>query len=111
MNNEDLNKYLGDKLNRWDEPLPPSVEGRLRAARRTALSSKSSSMAKMFLLPAMSLVCMAIVAMVVLRSQSPSLPMAPVDDMYMLTSGDDFELYDDVEFLLWLGEQGDAALG
>ncbi|MBX2837289.1 MAG: hypothetical protein KTR35_10575 [Gammaproteobacteria bacterium] len=111
MNNEEFEKQLRDNLKPWDEPLPPSIEGRLRAARRTALESKSGRSATHFWIPALALGCIAVVALVTLRSHTPTTTGAPLDDMYMLTSSDDFELYDDIEFLFWLSEQPDLERG
>ena len=110
MNDEDLNQSLSRKLKRLNEPLPPGVQGRLRAARRTALQAPAQKRPSKFLLTAMSLACVATVAVIGLQEHQPPSSTAPVDDMVMLTSGDDIELYEDLEFMLWLGEQSDAEL-
>ena len=110
MNNEDLNRSLKQKLKQLDEPLPPNVQGRIRAARRTALQSPAQKRTNKYLLTAVSLGCVATVAVIGLQVYQPPSSSAPVDDMVMLTSGDDLELYEDLEFMLWLGEQSDAEL-
>ena len=110
MNNKDLNQSLSRKLKQWNEPLPPGVQGRLRAARSTVLQSPVQKGPSKFLLTAMSFGCVAMVAVISLQVHRHPSSAAPVDDMYMLTSGDDFELYDNVEFMLWLGEQTDYEL-
>lgn len=110
MNDEDLNQSLSQKLKQLNEPLPPGVQGRLRAARRTALQLPVQKRPSKLLMTALSLGCVAAVAVIGVQVHQPPSSAAPVDDIVMLTSGDDIELYDDLEFMLWLSEQTDAEL-
>ena len=108
MNNEEFEKRLKQKIEQWDEPLTPNIEGRLRAARRSALDANNSLSRNRTLLGGASYAAVAVVAFGLLQVQQSERPVsAPVDDMRMLTSGDEFELYDEMEFMLWLEEHGD----
>ncbi len=109
--NDDFEKGLKKTLEQWDEPLPPSIEGRLRAARRTAMQTPVQRGGSKLVLSGLSLGLVAVVAVGVLNQQQPVLNHSPAEDMLMLTGGDEFELYDEIEFMLWLDEIGEADVG
>jgi len=112
MNDEDLVRRVRRKLDAWDLAPPADVRGRLRAARREALSIDSNErrVAPATLVFA-SVAVVAITVTFLLRQSTHGIESLPSEDMVMLSTEDDFELYDEVDFLLWLGEQNDADLG
>ena len=100
----DFESGLKKTLEQWDEPLPPSIEGRLRAARRTALEIPAKRGVPRLVVTGMSLGIVAVVAVGVIKQQQPEVMESPAEDMLMLTGSDEFELYDEIEFMLWLDE-------
>jgi len=122
MNNEvvpddPLTERIQQQLIHWDEDLPPSVAGRLRAARRDALNSvelqpewRLGGLSGAGLGFA-SLFVMLLTLTVVLRDSAAVIEIPDTEDMVMLSSEDDFELFRDVDFLFWLAQQDDADLG
>jgi type VI protein secretion system component VasF len=100
------------------QQLPPTLEGRLRAARRSALAP-SRRFAHRAWLPAMATA--ALVAVVVALSwfsrplEEPGLTLAQLSldnsasDFDMLTRDEPLELYQDLEFYYWLEQGGEHA--
>lgn len=102
--NDDIESGIKKTLAQWDEPLSPSIEGRLRAARRTALEAPAKRGMPRILVAGMSLGLVAVVSVGVLNQQQAVTLESPAEDMLMLTGSDEFELYDEIEFMIWLGE-------
>ncbi len=109
--NDDFEKGLKKTLEQWDESLPPSIQGRLRAARRTAVQTPPQRGGSKLILTGLSFGLIVVVAVGVLNQQQPVLKHSPAEDMLMLTGSDEFELYDEVEFMLWLDEIDEADVG
>lgn len=109
--NDDIEHSVKKALKRWDDPLPPNIEGRLRAARRTALEAPASRGMPHLLTAGLALGLVAAVTVGVLMYQQPGFDGPQAEDMLMLTTGDEFELYDEIEFMIWLGEAEEAEFG
>lgn len=107
----DFEDDLKNTLKQWDEPLPPSIEGRLRAARRTALETPAKRGIPKYVTAGMSLGMVAVVAVGVIKQQPSAVIESPAEDMLMLTGSDEFELYDEIEFMLWLDEIEESDVG
>lgn len=89
--------------------LGPGVERRLRQARYRALEAKSKPFR--WLLPAsgFAAVSVAILAGALwLFQPSRPVPVQGVEDIEILSSGENLELFDDLEFYRWLAEQNPA---
>lgn len=118
MNENKFSQKLKRELKQLDEPLPPSVAGRLRAARREVINNDKAVLPyskQGRLLPAAfltSATCVALLAVGVNRTNTlePAEIDSP-DDLVLLTSGDELDMLENVEFLLWLAEQDEADLG
>ncbi len=113
MSNDKFEAKVRAQLQDWQPELPPNVAGRLRAARRTAIAyaptQRKLSPVKLAML---STACVAMVAVgVVTMNREQDKEQIRMEDMVMLSTGDEFELFDDIEFLLWLESQGDVDLG
>lgn len=109
--NDDVENAVRKTLKRWDEPLPPSIEGRLRAARRTALEAPADRGLSRLAAPALALGLVAAVTIGVLDDRQSAVNSPQAEDMLMLITGDEFELYDEIEFMIWLGEAEEPEFG
>lgn len=112
-------KRVRDTLDARSQQLSPALEGRLRAARRHALSPSRRAPSRRYWLPAMATA--ALVVIVVTMSWSPqqsekseiSLAQSAMGkaagDFDMLTQDAPLELYQDLEFYYWLEQEGTNA--
>lgn len=99
-------------------PLPPSVAGQLRAARRTALAGNHSPTRVYWQWGlAASVVVLSVLSLVLWQQSTaptPSTLATPalvVDDLPIMTAQDELQFYQDLEFIQWLakdnrGDQG-----
>ncbi len=121
MNDESqLLQRIRKQLDSEIETQSPSVQGRLRAARREALAgNKARSSSHRLWVPAMAASLFAVVVSTSLwlqhneRSDSPStilLQLANEADMQMINAGDDIELYQNLEFYYWLQQEQAGAV-
>lgn len=134
MSDDLLVKRIRRALEHWEGELPPNTAGRLRAARREAIDSLDTSQnaadiaAKYptdnprpasltgfdFQSAALGFASLAAVALtvgLVLQDVGVNVNTLSPEDRLILSSEDDFEMYREVDFLLWLSEQDDAELG
>lgn len=108
MNNDEFEQQLSQAMKSQQEPIPAHIQGRLRAARRTALEQSSEKPRSIIGKPALAglALCTAGVLSFALLTQQDALPVGDrADDMLMLTSNDDLELFEEMEFLIWLEQQ------
>jgi hypothetical protein len=110
---------IRDELDAAVEAHPPALQGRLRAARREALSAAARHATPRLWIPAVAASLFAVVAITSLwmppagqpDSTTEALLQAASDvDMQMLKAGDDIEFYQNLEFYYWL-EQEQAGAG
>lgn len=113
--------WLTPAKQQLSRPLPPSVAGQLRAARRTALSEASASQQSPSVLksimqwgvPAFAGVASIALTIYLLSPavtdnqmhERPDLQTAgsiTTEDLSILKAQDDLEFYQDLEFLLWM---------
>lgn len=107
-------------LDARSERLSPSHQGRLRAARRTALAAPRRATAHRLWLPALATAALVVVVVTMAWVSRPVMEQelslaqtsrAPAaGDFEMLTQDMPLELYQDLEFYYWL-EQGEANAG
>lgn len=118
------------RLKAWDDALPADISGRLRASRRDALTGAGSGAHRRshpWRMAGVGLAVTAGVAWLALgqlraphnaprnnpidvaeREVLPGLSALDADDWSMIARGDDVQLYEDLEFFLWLDESDDA---
>ena len=99
-------QQIRDKLDHSLGELDAVTLARLKAARLTALEGRNRSplwQNKMLLASAMSVTLLAGVWLI----QKPLTPDLPLEDLQILTSNDDLELYRDLEFYQWLAYQNE----
>lgn len=113
--------WLTQAKQQLSRPLPPSVAGQLRAARRTVLSEASASQQSPSVLksimqwgvPAFAGVASIALTIYLLspavtnnqKHERPDLQTAgsiTTEDLSILKAQDDLEFYQDLEFLLWM---------
>lgn len=116
MNDKDdkIIEKLGDQLRAGNDELDARVLSRLNQARQTALSYSdrsslwSSWLTPKYLVPAGTMAAVGLVALNVLQQEAVD-DVVPVDDFEVLMAEDSLELYEDLEFFLWLElEQANA---
>lgn len=100
------------------QQIPPSLEGRLRAARRTALATPRHTLHRGWLPAVASAALVAVVVAVGWFSrplEEPGITLARLNldnaagDLEMLTREEPLELYQDLEFYYWLEQGGEHA--
>ena len=95
------------------EDLEPETLDKLNQIRRDAINdtvAKPRRLSSAWWVPAGSIATAAIVAAVWLNSPEPASHLA-VNDMELLTSEDDLEMMEDIEFVAWLMEQEEDNAG
>jgi len=120
--NDDEQRFIErarEGLDARSERLSPSQEGRLRAARRTALNSSRHASSRRYWLPAMATAALVVVAVMVSwipqPTEQPGITLAQVSpdkaagDFEMLTQDTPLELYQDLDFYYWLDQGGTNA--
>lgn len=101
-------RRVTDTLDQAVEELDGAIQGRLRAARREALTARQARPA--WLLPLGGLATAATVAVLALSlwllpaPQQPAL-MPSVEDMVLLSDEAELEFYEDLDFYLWLDSE------
>ncbi|KPJ90084.1 MAG: hypothetical protein AMJ53_14905 [Gammaproteobacteria bacterium SG8_11] len=99
--------------------LDDDVCQRLQQARRVAVSAAANATqgsspranASKWLLPAGSFAALALVSSVVVyqfQAVQESSPVASIEDIPILTSPDELELYEELDFYQWLAEEHDS---
>ena len=110
---------ISDELDEQVTAQSPALQGRLRAARRTALEGRSKLHQRRFLLPGVASALVLTVAISTLWFQAVERPevtlatmlqAATASDLQLLHGTDEMELYRDLEFYYWL-EQEQAHAG
>lgn len=97
-------QHIRDRLDHSLEELDAVTLARLKAARLTALQSRDRRPVwrnKMIMATAMSVSLVAGIWLL----QKPGGQQLPLDDLQLLTSSEDLELYRDLEFYQWLEAQ------
>ncbi len=111
-------QQLRRELDRQVEGQSPSLQGRLRAARREALQAEGRTVSRRLWLPAFAASLFVVVTVAALWFQSIEhaspdavvlLQAANTLDTKMLNEGDDLELYQELEFYYWLQQESDLA--
>lgn len=106
MNPPDIDQFIKDTLD--GSPLEDSTRQRLDAMRHAALAADTRPVFARFAWPAMALASFAIVAVtlsLVLRSAEPAVDDHAIESFEIMTSSDDLEMYQELEFYLWLDEE------
>jgi len=116
---QDFLKRVRHSLDARSQQLSPSLEGRLRAARRHAFSPSRRAVSRRLWLPAMATAALVVIAVTLSwsppHSGKPELSLAQstlgnaAGDFEMLTQGAPLELYQDLEFYYWLEQEGTHA--
>ncbi len=113
-----LLRRIRQELDGRVEGQSPSLQGRLRAARREALATRSASHG--FRLAAMAASFFLVITISVLWFRPSPVPQQHAGgllqatnsiDQQMLHSGDDIEFYQELEFYYWLQQQEPAHAG
>lgn len=96
------------------EPVDIVTTQRLNQLRQQALQSTQPSRLSQFALPLATFASFSVIALLVIllqpRSQ-PSLVADNIDAFEIISSSDDLELYQNLEFYLWLEQQRESDLG
>lgn len=116
LGDEDLVRRARAALDRSVAELDPATLGRLRAARRDALDGVApASRRRAFVWAPLGALAAAAVALVIALSprptevaKAPPPPPRLVEDLEVVVSNDDLELYADLEFYEWLEQQDQA---
>ncbi len=108
MNREkDLTAALRRSLDQCRQEIDRESEERLAAARRRALSATEKKRFRPTLLVPAAAMAMAAMAMVFTLKSRPVLPPdAEVADIEIISSGEDPDFYDQIDFYAWLAESG-----
>lgn len=110
MNDNHQDPFLEKAKQALDESadhLPPETQDKLNQIRREALNeadAKSRSAYWAWWAPGGGLAAAMLVAAVWLMNPDAP-PPQPIDDMELLTSEEDMELMEDIEFVAWMMEQ------
>ena len=107
-----LLQRIRQQLDSEVEAQSPALQGRLRAARREALAGRRRRAAR-YWIPALAASLFAVVATTSLwlqhegagRDSEVLLQAASEVDMQMLNSGDEIELYQELEFYYWMQQE------
>ena len=123
MNEQEPEEKLEFYVKSLDAELAPSVANKLKAARIDALSQANRSR-KSWIVPALAFSSLACIGILVTGVMAPDTPgpesqwgsVAEIgdlssDDLVLLSEGEEFELLENIEFILWLSELDDADLG
>ena len=108
-----LEERVRESLDRSVEDLDEAAVGRLRAARREALDAAPTARRPLlarwgwepWLIPtgAAASIAVTMLAIGLLVHQPGPTPFDEADDLELLTSGEDLELLEDLDFYRWLG--------
>lgn len=96
------------------EPVDNVTTQRLNQLRQQALQSAQPSRFRQFALPLATFASLSVIALLVILLQSrsqPSLVVDNIDAFEIISSRDDLELYQNLEFYLWLQQQRESDLG
>ncbi len=111
---QQLLSTIKSRLDEAEENLPANVTGRLQAARFDALNRQPQSLLNRWAMPAAAISGIVLTAVLGLNLiQAPESGLTPeslagINDFTLLLANDDFEMYQDLEFYLWLDESDEA---
>ena len=105
MNDSDLQDHTRRSLN--EPPLDPATRNRLDTARQQALDSRPSRVWTTYAMPALvtaSLAAITIVITLTQLSDPPAVDVDAIETFEIITSRDELEMYENLEFYLWLDD-------
>jgi anti-sigma factor RsiW len=97
-----------------DAPLDAATTRRLNAMRRKALEQAAKPAWFRHALPAAAFASISALAIAIVLMQSPpqtELAVDSIDAFEIISSNDELEMYQHLEFYLWLAEQSEPGLG
>ncbi len=86
--------------------LNPPIDGRLRAARRTALEGAAGSRPRWLWASGLAVAATAVLAVFLWLAPPTQGPAPQLEDLELLSSSESLEFYEDLEFYDWLAQDG-----
>ena len=112
MNEDELNSKIRQDLNDSVESLDANTLSKIRQIRAQAIDNAESNHSIWsgnkpgFLIGGIATACVMVFAVVLLLNSPTSMQSIPAEDIELISSSDNFELYEDLEFYEWLEEDG-----
>ncbi len=104
-----IEEQAREALDRSVETLPPGVRARLAEARREAIAGRGRAAPRGWLLPAGGLAAAALAAALWIALPGAGIPGGIEGDFELLLSEDSLDLVENLDFYLWLEEEGPHA--
>lgn len=111
-NEQELNKHIRQDLDDSVDVLDANTLSKIRQIRAQAVDRAADKQAHglfsrpRFLAGSLATVCVMVLAVVVLLNSPTSVNSVPLDDLELISSSDNLELFEDLEFYEWLEEDG-----
>ena len=112
MNEDELNSKIRQDLEDSVDALDANTLSKIRQIRAKAVDKAGSNHSiwsgnkQGFLIGGVATTCVMVLAVVLLLNSSTSMQSIPAEDIELISSSDNFELYEDLEFYEWLEEDG-----
>jgi len=107
-NEDELNANIRQALDESVDALDASTLSKIRQIRAQAIEKAEvrSVHWQGYLLGGLATACVMVLAVVLLLNSPTSMQSVPVDDLELISSSDNLELFEDLEFYEWLEEDG-----
>lgn len=109
INEDELKTNIKRELDESSDALDANTLSRIRQIRAMAVDKAEGRTVKNgsgLFIGGLATACLMVLAIVVLMKSPTSIETVPVDDLELISSSDNLEFYEDLEFYEWLDEDG-----
>ena len=110
MNTPDQDQLQTQIKQALDQPLDANTQQRLAEIRAQTMQQTQSNRSRKRLLPALALASCAVLAFIILikQPQDPLPAATSITAFEIVSSEDELEMFEELEFYVWLAQQDDA---